>query len=690
MLRNTLLLLTFIIISIVPLFSQSWQKIGNSLLGIETQEQFGFSVSVNSNGTIVAIGAPFSEGFGTDAGQVRIFKLDSLSLTWMQLGNSIKGQASDDNCGFSVSINAQGDIVAIGEPFNDESGQNAGQVRIFKYNNSSNTWIQLGNDINGPSGGNQFGYSVSINAQGNIVAISAPFNDANGLDAGLVKVYQYDSTSATWGQLGNDILGSATGNQFGFSLSLNADGYIIAIGAPYNDDVAQNAGQVKIFQFNHASNTWEQLGNTLEWGAIYDALGWDVSISADGYTVAMSAPFFDSAGYTDVGQVRVYKYQSSSNSWQQLGNSIINNLSYEQFGRAISLNDYGNFLAIGIPYNDSNANDAGKVKIFKYDDFYSSWIQIDNDIHGAGANNIAGWDVSLNSDGSIVAIGLPQYSVSSSEGTVEIYTIRTVINTQPLDNNVCKNSEVKFGIKAENVINYQWQVSTDGGNNFFDIINNGIYFGANSDTLIILSVSEDMDGFLYRCILSDTFNIIISDTAALTIFYDDTQPIINCLDTTINLPPGQYYLVIDSNEFDPIVFDDCSYTLTNDFNNASSLSGVSFYAGTYNINWTVIDAYGNTNSCQSVIRINATSDLQNLFSQKIIIYPNPTTGFIYVKNDMEDIKNIKIFDQTGIKLQDIDKITKNLTIDLSYYAKGIYFIQVITDKNIYTKKIVKQ
>ena len=52
----------------------------------------------------------------------------------MQQGLDIDGEAADDNSGRSVSINAAGDIVAIGAPYNDGNGTDSGHVRVYTNN----------------------------------------------------------------------------------------------------------------------------------------------------------------------------------------------------------------------------------------------------------------------------------------------------------------------------------------------------------------------------------------------------------------------------------------------------------------------------------------------------------------------------------------------------------------------------
>lgn len=83
------------------------------------------------------------------------------------------GQSESERSGYSVSLSAGGNIIAIGAPNNDDAGQAAGQVRV--YENISGVWTQVGQDINGKVnqfglGGNS-GYSVSLSSDGGILAI---------------------------------------------------------------------------------------------------------------------------------------------------------------------------------------------------------------------------------------------------------------------------------------------------------------------------------------------------------------------------------------------------------------------------------------------------------------------------------------------------------------------------------------
>ena len=60
---------------------------------------------------------------------MRVFNWSGTS--WIQLGQDIDGEASDDYSGWSVSLSDNGNIVAIGAPYNSGNGSNAGHVRVY-------------------------------------------------------------------------------------------------------------------------------------------------------------------------------------------------------------------------------------------------------------------------------------------------------------------------------------------------------------------------------------------------------------------------------------------------------------------------------------------------------------------------------------------------------------------------------
>jgi hypothetical protein len=95
---------------------------------------------MSSDGTRVAIGAPYNDGTGTDAGHVRVYA--ESGGAWTQVGEDIDGEAAGDYSSRSVSMSSDGTRVAIGAFGNDGTGSNAGHVRV--YAESGGTWTQVG------------------------------------------------------------------------------------------------------------------------------------------------------------------------------------------------------------------------------------------------------------------------------------------------------------------------------------------------------------------------------------------------------------------------------------------------------------------------------------------------------------------------------------------------------------------
>jgi hypothetical protein len=145
----------------------------------------GSSVSMNSAGDRVAIGAYGNDGTASEAGHVRVYEYSNSS--WTQIGSDIDGEAADDLSGRSVSMNSAGDRIAIGATDNDGTASDAGHVRVYEYSNSS--WTQIGSDIDGEAASDGSGRSVSMNSAGDRVAIGASGNDGSGDGAGHVRVY---------------------------------------------------------------------------------------------------------------------------------------------------------------------------------------------------------------------------------------------------------------------------------------------------------------------------------------------------------------------------------------------------------------------------------------------------------------------------------------------------------------------
>jgi hypothetical protein len=306
---------------VYQLVDGAWTQLGGDIDGEDYGDHSGCSVSLSADGNRVAIGAYRNwggEGWdgGYEKGHVRVYQF--ASGAWTQLGQDIDGEAAGDYSGYSVSLSADGTIVAIGAEYNDGNGTDSGHVRVYQRDESEALgWKKLGEDIDGKAAGDRSGYSVSLSADGSIVAIGAYQNDGNGSNSGHVRVYQYSND--TWGQVGLDIDGEAADDWSGYSVSLSADGSIVAIGAIHNVVNGAGSGHVRVYQFT--SGAWTKLGQDIDGEAQYDKSGWSVSLSADGNSVAIGAIGIASVGDNKMGHVRVYQVRAPLYDFHISGNA---------------------------------------------------------------------------------------------------------------------------------------------------------------------------------------------------------------------------------------------------------------------------------------------------------------------------------------------------------------------------------
>merc|ERR1719356_2144742 len=90
-------------------------------------DSFGTSVSINSDGSRVAVGARGDDDKGSSSGSVYLFDGTGTQLAKLKANDG----ASSDYLGLSVSINSDGSRVAVGARGDDDKGSSSGSVYLF-------------------------------------------------------------------------------------------------------------------------------------------------------------------------------------------------------------------------------------------------------------------------------------------------------------------------------------------------------------------------------------------------------------------------------------------------------------------------------------------------------------------------------------------------------------------------------
>lgn len=133
-------------------------------------------------------------------------------------------------------------------------------------------WVQLGNTLenmyyNNPSFSDSFGSSVSLSADGSVMAVGAIVGSGSGSQTtSYAQVYRL--VSGEWEQIGQDVLAAPLISTNNLSprikhVALSADGTILAVSEVYYqfvyEDLLYHGGRVRLFK--NINDEWIQIGD---------------------------------------------------------------------------------------------------------------------------------------------------------------------------------------------------------------------------------------------------------------------------------------------------------------------------------------------------------------------------------------------------------------------------------------------
>ena len=364
----------------------------------ESQAKFGQSVSISNNGTIAIVGSSNEDTSGTDAGAAYIYTRSGTSWT-QQSKLQASDKASYDYFGYSVSIDSDGDTAIVGAYGEDTGGAHSGSAYIFTR--SGSTWTQQAKiQASDAQADDYFGISVSISGDGNTAIVSARNEDTTASNAG--SAYIYTRSGSTWSQQAKIQASDAQANDnFGYSVDISNDGDTVIVGAYREDTGGTDAGSAYIY--TRSGSTWSQQAKIqASFGGSEDRFGYSVSIDSDGDTAIVSAIYEDTGG-ASAGSA--YIFTRSGTSWgQQAQIQPTNVSSSDQFGRSVSISGDGNTVIGSSPIEDTGFTNAGAAYIFTRSG--STWTQQAKiQAYDAQASGWFGDYVDISNDGNTVIIG---------------------------------------------------------------------------------------------------------------------------------------------------------------------------------------------------------------------------------------------------------------------------------------------
>jgi hypothetical protein len=310
---------------------QAYLKASNTNAG----DAFGSSVSLSSDGSLLAVGAPAEASNATGVGGPQadnsapasgaVYVFQRSFTTWAEEAYvKSSNAAAGDAFGWSVALNGTGTTLVVGAPGEDSSATSvngdeannaapsSGAVYVFTRTAS---WSQAAY-VKAPNTdpGDAFGAAVSVSSSGTSLAVGAPGEAGSGTGVGALgqmgdnslpgsgAAYLFGRTASTW-SFTNYLKASNSGasDGFGVSLALSADGSTLAVGAPGEDSTAtglngnqlsngaSSSGAAYVFLCRGpqvALHAYVKAFNTDP----LDEFGAGVALSSDGSVMAISAP----------------------------------------------------------------------------------------------------------------------------------------------------------------------------------------------------------------------------------------------------------------------------------------------------------------------------------------------------------------------------------------------------------------
>jgi len=250
---------------------------------IDGRPKFGWSLALSSTDTHLVAGAPFASNFKSTStpskpkffygninstpqgsiksGVVKVSKYNTLTNLF-ETEYVIGSPDPQSNAEFGYSVAISDTRMLVGAP-----GQTNDQGNVFVYEKVDNDWRVATNykiGFSNARSGDRFGEVIASSSDLSTIAVnSAGYETVEDSTydkrEGAVHLYTYNNTTSTYDLLQSITsstlgVGIATGDQFGTSISLNADGTVLVVGSPYSDVKTNNNGAV--YYFKKVNNTF--------------------------------------------------------------------------------------------------------------------------------------------------------------------------------------------------------------------------------------------------------------------------------------------------------------------------------------------------------------------------------------------------------------------------------------------------
>lgn len=264
---------------------------------------------------------------------------------------------------------------------------------------------------------------------------------------------------------------------------------------------------------------------------------------------------------------------------------------------------------------------------------------------------------------------------SSASVPVTVSNPVTGLSVVPATRSACTSSATTFTATTTGggpVTAYQWQVSTNGGGTFTNIT------GATSATLTLSSITETMNNNQYRVIATAGPCGAVTSVAGTLLV--NPLPVVTLATPDASIVPGQTAAITASST--NVAAASYSWSL-----NGSSLTGVTGSTYTADINQLGVYTVTATTSAGCTSAQPATIEITGEASDRLWIYPNPSSGQfqvrLYSSGNPTEKRIVAVYNSAGARivekvfvLTDANGPYLRMDFDLSGQAAGIYVVKV--------------
>jgi len=200
--------------------------------------------------------------------------------------------------------------------------------------------------------GGNLGFSCA--QSGNLGALGAPYDDTGAQDAGVVKIFD-----TTTGDLVQVVPNPTLGTYGYFGTAIAMEGARLVVGAPNQFAGASGAGAVYVYDLGGPTPTTPILTIPNPAPASYDSFGSALALSGDRLVVAAE---WDDAGAADAGSAYVFDLGSGTPATPVFTLSNPNPAASDRFGISVAVD--GDRVVVGVLFADLGASNAGRAYVY--------------------------------------------------------------------------------------------------------------------------------------------------------------------------------------------------------------------------------------------------------------------------------------------------------------------------------------